>query len=217
MGFLLAARLRSAFAAICLAGGCLCASSIHAEVDQTADEHGGVRSTRSDTQEFDWAKVQVRARVAFVNSGPRMVAVRMIDNDTQTVFRFPGSNPHPTVIVELAEPRLLHRVSTLFQTGKAHLDMYLLTELPKNPEDLRSIQPLATTENPAEPGKVSADFPPTGVRYIALRWTRDPSQDAFEVAEIRAFSLEPTPGSMASFVSLPGALAGPPEIAIASP
>ena len=42
----------------------------------------------SEVREFDWAKSQASARIAYVSSGPRTQSARMIDNDLQTAFRF---------------------------------------------------------------------------------------------------------------------------------
>jgi len=59
----------------------------------------------SEFREFDCAKLEAKARVAYVSSGPGTQSGRMIDKDLQTAFRFSASNTSPTVIVELSSKR----------------------------------------------------------------------------------------------------------------
>jgi hypothetical protein len=146
----------------------------------------------SEVREFDWAKVQARARIAFVSSGPRTQSARMIDNDLQTAFRFSESDKSPTVIVELAKSTGLHRVSTVFKAEDTELSVYLLNELPKDPSDLRFAKPNASVVGlPDERGMATVNVSVSSARYVALRWKRKNSQDPFAVAEISAFSNDP--------------------------
>jgi hypothetical protein len=164
----------------------------------SAPETAEVTATRAmvrgnDGQDFDWAKSQARARVAFVSSGPRTLSGRMIDNDLQTVFRFSESDKSPTVVVELAQDTNLHRVTTAFKAEDAKLDVYLLKELPKDANDLRFTKPIASiVDLPDNHGVMTADFSVSSARYVALRWTRKKWQQPFEVAEISALSKDPT-------------------------
>src|ERR1700693_4248846 len=115
-----------------------------------------VRGT--EVREFDWAKLDARARIAYVSSGPKTFAGRMIDNDLQTVFRFSESDKSPTVIVELAKSTQLHRVSAVFRAEDARLDVFLLNELPKNIADLQFAKPDASAVSlPDERGTVTAN------------------------------------------------------------
>ena len=143
----------------------------------------------SEVREFDWAKCQARARIAYVSSGPKTLSSRMIDDDLQTQFRFSESDPSPTVVVELAKSTELHRVSTVFRTEDAELGVYLLNELPKNLSDLRFAKPDASVVTlPDERGMATASVSVSSARYVVLRWKRRKSNDPFTVAEISAFS-----------------------------
>jgi hypothetical protein len=150
-----------------------------------------VRGT--ELREFDWAKLQARARIAYVSSGPKTLSGRMIDGDPQTAFRFAASDPSPTVMVELAQNERLHRVTVVFKAQNTRVDVYLLNELPKDANDLRFLTALATMVDPPDNrGTASVNFTASGARYVALRWSRNKSQEPFEVAEISAFSNDPT-------------------------
>lgn len=150
-----------------------------------------VRGT--EVREFDWAKLQARAHVAYVSSGPRTLSSRMIDDDLQTVFQFSESDKSPTVIVELAKSAQLYRVGTVFKAEDAQLEVFLLNEFPKDPNDLRFATPAGSAiEIPDERGMVTVNFSVSSARYIALRWKRNNRQNPFTVAEISAFSSEPT-------------------------
>jgi hypothetical protein len=173
-----------------LALGTSRAQSVSENNDVTTATRVTVRGT--EVREFDWAKSQARARVAYVSSGPRLLSGRMIDNDMQTVFRFSESDKSPTVVVELAKNANLHRVTTAFKAEDAKLDVYLLNELPKDENDLRSAKPVASiVDLPNNNGVMTADFSVSNARYVALRWTRKKWQDPFEVAEISALSNDP--------------------------
>jgi hypothetical protein len=174
-----------------LALGTSSAQSASENNDVTTATRVTVRGT--EVREFDWAKSQARARIAYTSSGPRTLSGRMIDNDLQTVFRFSESDKSPTVVVELAKNANLHRVTTAFKAEDAKLDVYLLNELPKDENDLRSAKPVASiVDLPNNNGVMTTDFSVSNARYVALRWTRKKWQDPFEVAEISAFSNDPT-------------------------
>jgi hypothetical protein len=159
--------------------------------DDTTAARITVRGT--DVREFDWAKLQARARVAYLSSGPKTLSARMIDNDLQTVFRFSESDKSPTVIVELAKSTQLHRVSAVFRAEDARLDVFLLNELPKDIADLQFAKPDASVVSlPDERGTLTANFSVSSARYVALRWNRKRTQDPLTVAEISAFSNDPT-------------------------
>ena len=144
-----------------------------------------------DKVNFNFANLYAKAHVVHVSSGPIPGARRMIDDDSQTGFQFAASDPHPTVIVELADSERLQRVSALY-TMKApgRLDVYLLDELSKSSIDLAYQTPVASVTDENGAGKAAVNFDPQGARYVALRWT--PASDAagqrgFEIAEIDAF------------------------------
>ena len=143
----------------------------------------------SEVREFDWAKFQARARIAYVSSGPKTLSSRMIDDDLQTQFRFSESDPSPTVIVELAKSTEIHRVSTVFKAEDAELGVYLLNELPKDLSDLRFAKPDASVVTlPDERGIATVNVSVSSARYVVLRWKRRKSNDPFTVAENSAFS-----------------------------
>lgn len=147
----------------------------------------------NEVREFDWAKLQSSAHVAYVSSGPRTQSGRMIDNNLQTVFRFSESDKSPTVIVELAKNANLHRVTTAFKAeDEVKLDVFLLNDLPKDANDFRFAKQVASiVDLPDNHGVMTADFAVNSARYVALRWTRKRSQGPFEVAEISALSNDP--------------------------
>ena len=143
----------------------------------------------SEVREFDWAKFQARARIAYVSSGPKTLSSRMIDNDLQTLFRFSESDPSPTVIVELAKSTELHRVNAIFKAEDAELGVYLLNELPKDLSDLQFTKPDGSVVTlPDERGMATVSVSVSSARYVVLRWKRRKSNDPFTVAEISAFS-----------------------------
>jgi hypothetical protein len=163
------------------------------DVDPVSNATARVTVRGTELREFDWAKSEARARIAYVSSGARTFTGRMIDNDLGTAFRFSARDTSPTVIVELAQSPRLHRITAAFKAEDARVDVYLLNALPKNPDDLRFLTPLATiVDAPDNRGTASVDFTASGARYVALRWNRNKSQEPFEVAEISAFSNDPT-------------------------
>jgi len=180
-----------------------------------------VRGT--EVREFDWAKLQAQARIAYVSSGPRALRGRMIDNDLQTSFRFSDSDEAPTAVVELSQSAQINRVSAVFKAEDAQVDVFLLNELPKNVADLRFAKPSATVVSlPDERGLVTVNFGVGSARYVALRWKRKKSQDPFTVAEISAFSNEPTDWNSDAGLYLANnnnnsTTYGPPTVGVISP
>lgn len=148
----------------------------------------------NEVREFDWAKLQSRAHVVYVSSGPRTQSGRMIDNDLQTAFRFSESDKSPTVIIELGQNANLHRVTTAFRAEEGvTLDVFLLNDLPKDGNNLRFAKAVASiVDLPDNHGVMTADFAVSSARYVVLRWTRKKWQEPFEVAEISALSNDPT-------------------------
>ena len=142
-----------------------------------------------DMLNFNFANLYAKARVVFVSSGAPVAARSMIDDDTMTAFRFAPSDPHPTVIVELAARERLHRVSALYKMQAGQLDVYLLKELAENPGDLTGAKYISSVTDRDAEGKAAVDFDPQGARYVALRWTpAEPGNPrGFEMAEINAF------------------------------
>jgi hypothetical protein len=137
---------------------------------------------------FNFANLYARAHVVFVSSGSPFAAERMIDDDTVTSFHFSKTDPHPTVIVELADREELHRISALYKLQAGRLDVYLTDKLPDNPTNLGDLTPIATITDPGN-GKAAINFNPHGARYVALQWTPDlqNGHDGFELAEVNAF------------------------------
>ena len=153
----------------------------------------GVTVRGNEVQEFDWAKVRAHGRIAHVSSGPKSASSRMIDNDLQTSFQFSESDSSPTVIVELANTARLHRVSTVFKAEDAQLDVMMLNELPKNLDDLQFAKPDITRVGLSdERGTITADFAVSSARFVVFRWKRKHRDEPFSVAEISAFSNDPT-------------------------
>ena len=164
-----------------------------------------VAATRrlEDMLNFNFANVYARARIVFVSSGAEEFAKRMIDDDAITAFQFAPADPHPTVVVELAESERLHRISALYKMEAGRLDVFLLQELGTNPGDLSGRTPIASVTDASGGGKAAVDFDPQGARYVALRWTPAEKRagKSFEVAEVSAFGDMPL--SMLSTSELP--------------
>jgi hypothetical protein len=146
-----------------------------------------------DMLNFNFANLYAKAHVVFVSSGALATARSMIDDDTMTAFRFAPSDPHPTVIVELAARERLHRVSALYKIQAGQLDVYLLKELAENPGDLTGAKYISSVTDRDAKGKAAVDFDPQGARYVALRWTPAAPDNprGFEMAEINAFGNMP--------------------------
>jgi hypothetical protein len=175
-----------------------------------ARQKGVVRVTNTaatrrleDMLNFNFANLYARARVVFVSSGLEDSARRMIDDDVITAFQFAQADPHPTVIIELADHEQLHRVSAVYKMEKGRLDVYLLNELGGDPGDLSGRKPIASVADTAADGKAAVDFDPHGARYVALRWTPADGKapHGFEVAELYAFGEMPL--SMLSTQEMP--------------
>src|SRR3954471_6525849 len=175
-----------------------------------ARQHGVVRVTNTaatrrleDMLNFNFANLYARARVVFISSGSEEYAKRMIDDDVITSFQFAPSDPHPTVIVELAERERLHRVSAVYKMEKGRVDVFMLEHLGTNPGDLSGAKPIASVTDTDGSGKAALDFDPHGARYVALRWTPADATTprGFEVAELSAFGEMPL--SMLSTQEMP--------------
>src|ERR1700730_7991530 len=155
----------------------------------TQVKYSGRAFNLEDVVNFNFANLYARAHIVFVSSGTPFSAQRMIDDDTVTSFHFAKTDPHPTVIVELADREQLHRVSALYKMQAGRLDVYLLDQIPSDPSDLTDHAPIASITDPGN-GKAAVNFNPHNARYVALRWTPDSTQsrnDDFELAEINAF------------------------------
>jgi hypothetical protein len=137
---------------------------------------------------FNFANLYAHAHVVFVSSGTPFHAERMIDDDTVSSFHFSKTDPHPTVIVELADRESLHRVSALYKMQAGRLDVYLTNELPREPANLSDLTPVATITDPGN-GKAAVNFNPQDARYVALQWTPESQNhtEEFELAEVNAF------------------------------
>ena len=147
-----------------------------------------------DRLNFNFANVYAKAQVVHVSSGAAPAAGRMIDDDTETGFRFANSDPQPTVIVELAESERVGRVSALYKMhAPGRLDVYLLDDVSKSATDLSYRTPVASVTDEEGDGKAAVDFDLQGTRYVALRWTPSGSagEGGFEIAEINAFGTVP--------------------------
>jgi hypothetical protein len=175
-----------------------------------ARQRGAIRVTNTaatrrleDMLNFNFANLYARARIVYISSGPRESAKRMIDDDVITAFQFAPTDPHPTVVVELADRERLHRVSAVYKMAKGRLEVFLLQELGNDPGNLSAVKPVASVTDTDGDGKAALDFDPHGARYVALRWT--PADGAtphsFEVAEVSAFGEMPL--SMLSTVEVP--------------
>jgi hypothetical protein len=180
---------RPALLAVSLAGTLLYILAIlRAEATEPAPVLSSALSAQSGAPDIDLGKLHAHARVVYVSSGAKTLAVRMIDGDGRTAFRFSESDLHPTVIIELAQNEKLHRVTAAFPAEAARLDVYLTTDLPKDRNDLQFLKPVASVVGFNGDGKAVVDFAPQEARYVALRWTRhEPGGKPFKVTEISAF------------------------------
>ena len=194
-------------------GGSIAALGLYGEQSLqkfAARQRGVVRVTNSaatrrleDMLNFNFANLYARARIVFISSGMEEYARRMIDDNVVTAFEFAPADPHPTVIVELADRERLHRVSAIYKMEKGRMDVFLLHELGANPGDLSDATPIASTTDTDGGGKSAVDFETHGARYVALRWTpaNPKGPRGFEVAEVSAFGEMPL--SMLSTQELP--------------
>lgn len=216
-------------------GGSIAALGVYGEQSLqkfAARQRGVVRVTNSaatrrleDMLNFNFANLYAHARIVFISSGMEEYARRMIDDNVVTAFEFAPADPHPTVIVELADHERLHRVSAVYKMEKGRMDVFLIHDLRTDPGDLSGATPIASTTDTDGDGKAAVDFDPHGARYVALRWTpaalearftadskdyQDQAPDladnakgprGFEVAEVSAFGEMPL--SMLSTQELP--------------
>jgi hypothetical protein len=176
-----------------------------------ARQRGAIRVTNTaatrrleDMLNFNFANLYARAKIVYISSGPRELANRMIDDDVITAFEFAPGDPHPTVIVELADRERLHRVSAVYKMAKGRLDVFLLQELGTDPGELSGAKAVASVTDTDGDGKAALDFDTQGARYVALRWTPADTSGAphsFEVAELSAFGEMPL--SMLSTIETP--------------
>jgi hypothetical protein len=194
-------------------GGSIAALGLYGEQSLkkfAARQRGVIRVTNSaatrrleDMLNFNFANLYAHARIVFISSGMEENARRMIDDNVATAFEFAPTDPHPTVIVELADRERLHRVSAIYKMEKGRMDVFLLHELGANPGDLSGATPVASATDTDGGGKSAVDFDPHGARYVALRWTPADAKGprGFEVAEVSAFGEMPL--SMLSTQELP--------------
>jgi hypothetical protein len=194
-------------------GGSIAALGLYGEQSLqkfAARQRGVIRVTNSaatrrleDMLNFNFANLYAHARIVFISSGMEENARRMIDDNVATAFEFAPTDPHPTVIVELADRERLHRVSAIYKMEKGRMDVFLLHELGADPGDLSSAIPIASATDTNGGGKSAVDFDPHGARYVALRWTPADAKGprGFEVAELSAFGEMPL--SMLSTQELP--------------
>ena len=124
-----------------------------------------------DMLNFNFANLYAKGRIVFVSSGASATARSMIDDDTMTAFRFASSDPHPTVIVELADRERLHRVSALYKMQAGQIDVYLFNELGNESRRSDRRKSIASVTDRDAEGKAAVNFDPQGARYVALRWT----------------------------------------------
>ena len=145
---------------------------------EISDTTSDVRSVRlKDPINFNFANLYARAQVIYVSSGPFPGAARMIDDDGSTWFRFSATDPHPTVIVELAGAPRLNRASAVYKMQSGRLDIYLLDRFPSDPGNLDNLRPIGSITDVTASGKAAADFDVRTARYVALRWTSDRQHD----------------------------------------
>src|SRR5882724_10686130 len=175
-----------------------------------ARQRGAIRVTNTaatrrleDMLNFNFANLYARARIVYISSGPKELANRMIDDDVITAFEFTPADPHPTVIVELADRERLHRVSAVYKMAKGRLDVFLLQDLGTDPGELSGAKSVASVTDTDGDGKAALDFDTQGARYVALRWTPadNSTPHSFEVAEVSAFGEMPL--SMLSTIETP--------------
>ena len=148
----------------------------------------------SDLADVDVAKIQAGGKVVFVSSGPRPSDFHAIDDQRRTIFQFSNSDSRPTLIVELEKSRPVHRVSVVPGSESRKVDVYLLTEWPRNPSDLDKIQPLTSIVDLVVGREAAVDFAPQSARYIVLRWTLSTNPPGpLKVAEVSAFTKPDSP------------------------
>jgi hypothetical protein len=159
-----------------------------------------------DTLNFNYANEYARGQIVYVSSGQAPLALRMIDDDVATSFSFAARDPHPTVIVALANRQNLHRVSAVYEMQQGHLDVYLLDQLGSTPGDLNGAKAIGSINQEKGDGNAAVEFETHGARYVALQWTPTGTRSkALEVAEIAAFGSVPL--SILNLEEVPNAFA----------
>jgi hypothetical protein len=148
---------------------------------------------RDQLYSYNFANLYARAHVVRVSSGAPEGASKMIDDDPITSFDFDSGDPHPTVVVELAETERLHRVSTVYDMQPGRVDVYATDNANVDLDHLEALKPIASVVDSKGEGKAAVDFNPQGARYVVLRWTpsHHRTKRAFSVAEIHAFGNVP--------------------------
>jgi hypothetical protein len=175
-----------------------------------------------DSESFDLAKIRTGASVVYVSSGPKGAAFQAIDDDRRTTFRFSNSDLHPTLVVEFSESQPIHRVSIVPGSQGGTIDIYLLSELPRDPKNMGNAKPVASIVDLAVGREAAVEFEPRKVRYVVLQWTPNTTRsDAFVVAEVSAFSTSDSAQTAALLAAAdpPPAdpIVGPPVIISVSP
>ncbi len=142
-----------------------------------------------DADDVDLAKVQSGGKVVFVSSGPRPASFHAIDDDLRTVFQFSNSDSRPTLIVKFTDNKQIHRVSLVVGSESGKVDVYLLTEIPREPSDLDRMKPVTSIIDLAIAREGSMDFAPQNARYVALRWAPSGSHlQPLALAEVSVFT-----------------------------
>jgi hypothetical protein len=148
----------------------------------------------SDTLNFNYANQYAQGRIVYVSSSGADWASRMIDDDAATSFSFAADDPHPTVVVALANRQRLHRISSISQMADARVEVYLLDGLGADPGDLSHARLISSAVGKNSDGTWNVTFEAQRASYVALRWVPEhphrPHQ-AIEVAEINAFGTIP--------------------------
>lgn len=154
-----------------------------------------LQSTRdADRVNFNFANVYAHAQVRFVSSGGQQDSTKMIDDDPVSAYAFSPNDPSPTVVIELSDVQRLHRVTAIYDMRPGRLGVYALNHITGDAHDFDGLDPIASATDVTGEGKASVEFHPQGARYIALRWTPDPTHKdsrEFRVAEINAFGEVP--------------------------
>jgi hypothetical protein len=152
---------------------------------------------------YNLSDVHTKARALYVSSGTDLAeANNMIDDQPGTTYSFSVEDAGPTVVIDLAKETSVRRISSTYSPRRAMVDFYVLNTLPGVPPDHGAIPAtlhlndatlagLKSVGSVADVGKgrSAIDFPPVTGRYIVVRWSRMPHEDAaFAVDEIAVFS-----------------------------
>ena len=169
-------------------------SRVHAIKAQTDYSFGWLTLVThlEDTLNFNYANQYANGRVVYVSSHGPNSPLCMIDDDATTSFAFAEDDPHPTVIVELADREMLHRISALAKTPDGQVDIYLLDDLATDPADLSRGRLIGNLTSKSRDGEIALNFDPQKARYVALRWKPDHgAHKAVDIAEIGIFGAVP--------------------------